>query len=190
MKKLAQVAVLWAKIHGDKLQMRLAPDIKDDNYDVHFHFSFKDVDLPSIDLHLSGAVFLSLLSALSGWVMKPRTLIAADVMAGDHLAPFRKVGIADLAPLRYGELTDRLIVPAVNKAKFDSVFGEVEKWGRQRRQKLHPKPEVEGAVTIIDAFGLAFEEPSVAEEEESDGDVDFEEMEESEDNESEGEEDD
>ena len=42
----------------------------DDDQDIHLDFRLKDLEMTSGDLHLAGALFLSIMSAVSGWTMK------------------------------------------------------------------------------------------------------------------------
>ena len=71
---MALVVTGWVKEVWDKVGVPLMPDLRggnDRNYDIHFHFD-QDILLPTNDAHLSGAFYLSILSALSGWVMEEK----------------------------------------------------------------------------------------------------------------------
>ena len=71
----AFIVVDWIKANWHKLGVDFSPPdlVTDGNkYDVCFGFSTEVLLLPSNDLHLGGALFLSLLSALTGWKMRPK----------------------------------------------------------------------------------------------------------------------
>ena len=47
--------------------MPLYPDLDSDGHDVVFNFRLPRFYLPSSDLHLGAALYMSLISALTGW---------------------------------------------------------------------------------------------------------------------------